>query len=224
MRNHRMLEPKSEKVSQNQPQNEQEELVAHWLLSTPGFFDRHPQLLMNIDLGSSLNGRVLSLQEKQMNVLRNQNRDLNQRTTEMLRFGMENDLTQNLMVQWLEDLCSKKTKEDVIENITTGLNSMFKVGRVIFINPFEIDALSLENLNKEIVVGSLPVQINLPSIQITEDVGSFAIVPLHIHEKKLGAILFVSKDISKYTLDTGLVYLKQLGRLAAAALSRFEDD
>jgi uncharacterized protein len=49
-------------------------------------------------------------------------------------------------------------------------------------------------------------------------------VPLHIHEKKLGAILFISKDISKYTLDTGLVYLEQLGRLAAAALSRFEDD
>ena len=209
---------------QNQAQNEQEELVAHWLLSTPGFFERHPQLLMSIDLGSSLDGRVLSLQEKQMNVLRNKNRDLNQRTTEMLRFGMENDLTQNLMVQWLEDLCSKKTKEDVIENITGGLNSMFKVGRVVYIQPSEIDEIILENLNKEIIVGTLPAEINFPSLDIEEEVGSFALVPLHIHEKKLGAVLFVSKDISKYTLDTGLVYLEQLGRLAAAALSRFEED
>ena len=142
----------------------------------------------------------------------------------MLRFGMENDLTQNLMVQWLEDLCSKKTKEDVIENITSGLNSMFKVGRVVYITPFEINALFLENLNQEIVVGSLPAEINFPSLQITDEVGSFALVPLHIHEKKFGAILFISKDISKYTLDTGLVYLEQLGRLAAAALSRFEED
>jgi hypothetical protein len=219
-----MIEPTSENNLQNQSQNEQEELVAHWLLSTPGFFERHPQLLMSIDLGSSLDGRVLSLQEKQMNVLRNKNRDLNQRTTEMLRFGMENDLTQNLMVQWLEDLCSKKTKEDVIENITGGLNSMFKVGRVVYIQPSEIDEIILENLNKEIIVGTLPAEINFPSLDIEEEVGSFALVPLHIHEKKLGAVLFVSKDISKYTLDTGLVYLEQLGRLAAAALSRFEED
>ena len=219
-----MLEPTLENDSLNQSQKEQEELVAHWLLSTPGFFDRHPQLLLSIDLGSSLDGRVLSLQEKQMNVLRNKNRDLNQRTTEMLRFGMENDLTQNLMVQWLEDLCGKKTKEDVIENITNGLNSMFKVGSVTYIPPSEIETAILENLNKEIIVGSLPAEINFPSLQITDEVGSFALVPLHIHEKKLGAILFISKDISKYTLDTGLVYLEQLGRLAAAALSRFEDD
>jgi len=219
-----MLEPKSENDLQNQSQNEQEELVAHWLLSTPGFFDRHPQLLLSLDLGSSLDGRVLSLQEKQMNVLRSQNRDLNQRTTEMLRFGMENDLTQNLMVQWLEDLCSKKTKVDVIENITIGLNHMFKVGRVAYIPPSEIDVIILETLNKEIIVGTLPAEINFPSMNITEEEGSFALVPLNIHEKKLGAILFVSKDISKYTLDTGLVYLQQLGRLAAAALSRFEED
>jgi uncharacterized protein YigA (DUF484 family) len=219
-----MLEPTSENDLQNQSQNEQEELVAHWLQSTPGFFERHPQLLLSLDLGSSLDGRVLSLQEKQMNVLRNKNRDLNQRTTEMLRFGMENDLTQNLMVQWLEDLCGKKTKEDVIENITSGLNSMFKVGRVAYIQPSEIDEIILESLNKEIIVGSLPAEFNFPSLNIPDEVGSFALVPLHIHEKKLGAILFVSKDISKYTLDTGLVYLQQLGRLAAAALSRFEED
>lgn len=219
-----MLEPTLENDSQSQSQKEQEELVAHWLQSTPGFFERHPQLLLSLDLGSSLDGRVLSLQEKQMNVLRNKNRDLNQRTTEMLRFGMENDLTQNLMVQWLEDLCSKKTKEDVIENITSGLNSMFKVGRVAYIPPSEIDEIILETLNKEIIVGTLPAEINFPSLNITEEEGSFALVPLNIHEKKLGAILFISKDISKYTLDTGLVYLEQLGRLAAAALSRFEED
>jgi hypothetical protein len=179
---------------------------------------------MSLDLGSSMDGRVLSLQEKQMNVLRNQNRELNRRTSEMLRFGVENDKTQNLMVKWLEDLCSKKTKQDVIENITRGLNEMFQVGQVEYIQPADIDEVILDNLNKEIIVGSLPAEINFPSLVINEEVGSFALVPLHIHTQKLGAILFVSKDISKYTLDTGLVYLEQLGRLAAAALSRFEAD
>jgi hypothetical protein len=217
-----MLEPLSDNDPQNQSLIEQEELVAQWLLSTPGFFDRHPHLLLNLDLGSSLDGRVLSLQEKQMNVLRNQNRELNRRTSEMLRFGVENDKTQNVMVKWLEDLCSKKTKQDVIENITHGLNEMFQVGQVEYIQPADIDEIILDKLNKEITVGSLPADIHFPSIEIKAEVGSFALVPLHIHHQKLGAILLISKDTSKYTLDTGLVYLEQLGRLAAAALSRFE--
>ena len=63
----------------NQSQEEQESLVAQWLISTPGFFDRHPELLTQIELANSHSGKAVSLQEKQMALLRNQNRDLNQR-------------------------------------------------------------------------------------------------------------------------------------------------
>jgi len=85
----------------NQAQTDQENLVAQWLLSTPGFFNRHPNLLAQIELVDSHNGKAISLQEKQMALLRNQNRDLNQRLSEMLRFGTENDRTQSLMIDWI---------------------------------------------------------------------------------------------------------------------------
>ena len=50
----------------NQTQQEQEQLVAQWLLSTPGFFDRHPELLAQLELANSHSGKAISLQEKQM--------------------------------------------------------------------------------------------------------------------------------------------------------------
>ena len=114
----------------NQTQQEQEQLVAQWLLSTPGFFDRHPELLAQIELANSHSGKAISLQEKQMALLRNQNRDLNQRLSEMLRFGTENDRTQSLMIKWLEGLLLAENQASTTESITSGLNQLFEIGKV----------------------------------------------------------------------------------------------
>ena len=226
-------EVQSEAQSQAQDQDamQSEALVAQWLLATPGFFNRHPELLTQIELVSSHNGRAISLQEKQMDVLRNQNRDLNRRMVEMLQFGVENDRTQSLMVKWLEELCSSKSQELVIENMTAGLNDMFSVGRVEYLSPV-VAATKVNHLNEEILVGALPMPIPMPmpmpmTFSIPEGTylsGSFAFVPLLNAAKSYGALLFLSEDPQKYSSQTGSIYLKQLGALAAAALSRFEAD
>ena len=44
-------------------QREQENLVAEWLLATPGFFDRHSNLLAQIQLKSPHGDKAISLQE-----------------------------------------------------------------------------------------------------------------------------------------------------------------
>ena len=44
-------------------QVEREQLVAQWLLSTPGFFERHAELLTQMELANSHSGRAVSLQE-----------------------------------------------------------------------------------------------------------------------------------------------------------------
>ena len=62
-----------------QEQVEREALVAEWLKATPGFFDRHADLLAEVQLKSPHGDRAISLQEKQLGVLRAQNQALNQR-------------------------------------------------------------------------------------------------------------------------------------------------
>jgi uncharacterized protein len=50
-------------------QAEQEALVAEWLRATPGFFERHAELLNDIRLKHPHEDRAISLQERQMSIL-----------------------------------------------------------------------------------------------------------------------------------------------------------
>ena len=207
----------------NLPQQDQERLVAQWLLSTPGFFDRHPDLLAQIELAHSHSGKAISLQEKQMALLRNQNRDLNQRLSEMLRFGTENDRTQALMVQWLEALLAAKDRNATIESITAGLNKLFDIGKVEIISPVQVSDELKTKLNQAPICGSVDLATNLVSPDMLFDDGSMVLISLIHQSTSLGVLLMASQDKEKFSPQMGLSYIHQLAQLAAAALFRFQD-
>jgi len=207
----------------NQPQQDQERLVAQWLLSTPGFFDRHPDLLAQIELANSHSGKAISLQEKQMALLRNQNRDLNQRLSEMLRFGTENDRTQTLMVQWLEGLLASKDRNAAIESITAGLNKLFDIGKVEIIAPEQVSDELKTKLEEAPMCGSTDLATNLVSSDLLLDDGSMVLISLTYQSTSLGVLLMASQDKEKFSPQMGLSYIHQLAQLAAAALYRFQD-
>ena len=207
----------------NQPQQDQEHLVAQWLLSTPGFFDRHPDLLAQIELANSHSGKAISLQEKQMALLRNQNRDLNQRLSEMLRFGTENDRTQALMVQWLEGLLAAKDRNAAIESITAGLNKLFDIGKVEIIAPEQVSDELKTKLEEAPMCGSTDLATNLVNSDLLLDDGSMVLISLTYQSASLGVLLMASQDKEKFSPQMGLSYIHQLAQLAAAALYRFQD-
>jgi uncharacterized protein YigA (DUF484 family) len=205
-------------------QVEREQLVAQWLLSTPGFFERHAELLTQMELANSHSGRAVSLQEKQMHVLRNQNRDLNRRLSDMLRFGSENDKTQSLMVQWLEGLLATKDEEQTRIRITEGLNELFEIGQVKFVSVEHLSSFDIEKLQKGICCGAHDVEPLFLSHHRDLTDGSFVALLLRHNGRTLGVVLMLSADKEKFLPEMRLVYLEQLGNLAAAALSRFQVD
>lgn len=213
-----------EQIESEQTQIEREQLVAQWLLSTPGFFDRHPQLLTQMQLSNSHDGRVVSLQERQMEVLRNQNREINQRMSALLQFGIENDRTQHLMVKWLEALCSQRNHASVVQTITDGLNEIFQIGSIKYLPPEKLEGALVEKLQSGILIGTLPHEWALSELDAGKDKGSYALIALHPQPLKIAGLLFISDDDKKFTKEMGFVYLEQLGRLASAALSRFDSE
>ncbi len=191
-------------------QQERETLVAEWLKATPGFFERHANLLSEIQLKNPHGDRAISLQERQLGVLRQQNQALNQRLSEMLRFGSQNDKTQGLMVAWLKSLLLAKAELDVRSAIADGLATVFGIELVKLVDGQELpgycggageagDALK-QHLNDE--VKSLAV-INLPSVN--------------------AQLVLASHHSEKFTADMGSVYLDQIGELASAAISRSKE-
>ncbi len=207
----------------NQSQQDQERLVAEWLLSTPGFFDRNPGLLAEIELAHSHSGKAISLQEKQMALLRNQNRDLNQRLSEMLRFGTENDRTQTLMVEWLEGLLVAKDRSTTTTNITSGLNKLFDIGKVEIIAQEQVSDELKAQLTQAPICGSVVLATHLVSSDLLLDEGSIVLVQLTHQNDSLGVLMMASQDKDKFTPQMGLSYIQQLAQLAAAALYRSQD-
>jgi hypothetical protein len=208
----------------NQPQEEQENLVAQWLISTPGFFDRHPELLTQIELANSHSGKAISLQEKQMALLRTQNRDLNQRLSEMLRFGTENDRTQSLMIKWLEGLLVAENLTETTQSITNGLNQLFDIGKVEIIPQAKVSDQLSSKLETSPICGKIDVANELVDKEYLPDSGSLVLIQLSQKEINLGVLLMSSPDENKFSSLMGLVYVHQLAQLASAALYRFRNE
>ena len=64
--------------------------IADYLANTPGFFERHAELLSSVQLLSPHGQRAVSLQERQMEMLRDRIKGLEHRIVEMIRHGQEN--------------------------------------------------------------------------------------------------------------------------------------
>ena len=195
--------------NQTAEQQEREALVAEWLLATPGFFERHADLLAEIQLKNPHGDRAISLQERQLGVLRQQNQALNQRLSDMLRFGSQNDKTQGLMIQWLSNLLSAKSEADVRAAISAGLAKIFDIEQV--------ELLDGEHDN---FCGSVEEAGDAIKAHLNEGIKSLAVVnlaPLKVQ------ILLASRNVEKFTSDMGRVYLDQIGELALAALTRSKE-
>ena len=210
-------------------QAEQEELVAEWLRATPGFFDRYANLLNEIRLKHPHEDRAISLQERQMTLLRTQNQELNRRLSEMLHFGSRNDKTQQSLVAWLLRLMRANSKTDVESAVTTGLAEVFEVEASQLLAPNAafgpwIDT-PLCGSAKELASAS----IDLLATQVTIDPEWQSMVAIGLPlGKSIGVaqspavLLLASKYETRFTADMGAFYLRQIAELTAAALDRIK--
>jgi uncharacterized protein YigA (DUF484 family) len=78
--------------------------VAQYLLEHPQFFEEHAGLLGEVKLSSPLTGRAVSLQERQMEVMRDKYKALELRMAELMRRGEENTAIANRFHGWTQQL------------------------------------------------------------------------------------------------------------------------
>ena len=185
-------------------------MVAEWLKATPGFFERHADLLSEIQLKNPHGDRAISLQERQLGVLRQQNQALNQRLSEMLRFGSQNDKTQGLMISWLKSLLQAKSEADVRSAITEGLANLFGIEQVKLI----------DDANFPSYCGGVDNADEVLKSHLSDEAKSLAVISLSNLNVQ---ILLASHQAEKFTADMGSVYLDQIGELASAAITRSKE-
>lgn len=210
-------------------QAEQEDLVAEWLRATPGFFERYASLLNEIRLKHPHEDRAISLQERQMTLLRTQNQELNRRLSEMLHFGSRNDKTQQSLVAWLLRLMAANIKTDVDSAITAGLAEVFEVESAQLLLPNTAFGPWIDTPLCGSVKELASASVDLLATQVTIDPEwqSMVAIGLPLGKSVCAAqspavLLLASKDETRFTADMGAFYLRQIAELTAAALDRIQ--
>lgn len=113
--------------------------VADFLLTHPAFFERHAELLGHIRLGNPHGTRAISLPERQIEMLREKNRQLERRWTELVRYGHENDGYSVKCDQWSARLLAESQPERLPDAICDGLREIFEVPQAA-LRLWQIDA------------------------------------------------------------------------------------
>jgi uncharacterized protein YigA (DUF484 family) len=101
--------------------------VAEYLLANPGFFDEHAELLAAIRLANPHGKAAVSLQERQMEMLRDKNKHLERRLAELLRYGHENDSIAAKFNRWTMRVMAERDAYALPRAVSQGLTEVFDV-------------------------------------------------------------------------------------------------
>jgi uncharacterized protein YigA (DUF484 family) len=101
--------------------------VAEYLLANPEFFAEHAEMLATIKLANPHGKAAVSLQERQMEMLRDKNKHLERRLAELLRYGHENDSIASKFSRWTTRVMAERDPYALPRTIANGLRDVFEV-------------------------------------------------------------------------------------------------
>lgn len=215
--------------------------VAQFLRTDPKFFDRNPDLLDDIILPVSHGSGTVSLVERQQIILREKVRILESRLVELVRFGEENDVISERVHRFALGLLKVSDFDTLVTAATNSLQDDFQVPHLalrIWGSP--ISAVDSSRTEFAVVESELrtwadglvtPYCGHRPGLDITNWFGetnaplkSFALIALRIGEgagNAVGLLAMASEDERRFYPEMGTLYLKRIGELVSACLSRY---
>ncbi|WP_206955182.1 DUF484 family protein [Trinickia acidisoli] len=101
--------------------------VADYLLANPEFFSQHAELLAAIRLANPHGKAAVSLQERQMDMLREKNKLLERRLAELVRYGHENDGIAAKFNRWTARVIAERDAHALPRTVAQGLMEVFDV-------------------------------------------------------------------------------------------------
>ena len=104
-----------------------EEDIANFLTNTPGFFERHAEVLASVQITSPHGQRAVSLQERQAEMLREKIKGLEHRIMDMVRNSNDNTAIATKVHQWTSALLRVKDPFDLPEAVVGGIRTLFDV-------------------------------------------------------------------------------------------------
>ena len=210
--------------------------IARYLLETPGFFERHAEALAAVRLTSPHGMRAVSLQERQMEMLREKIRGLEQRMIEMIRASQENEAIADRLHRFTRAILLTPNAADLPEVIVREIKHEFMVPRAALrvwgaADPFSALRFAqgasddVRTFAASLYGPYCGVNSGFEACQWLEEpdsVASIAMIALRHGgaDNAFGLLVLGSPDPTRYAADMGTEFLARLGEVASAGLSR----
>ena len=213
-----------------------EQDIANYLANTPGFFERHAELLAAIQITSPHGQRAVSLQERQMEMLRDKHKGLEQRIVEMIRHGQENVAIADKLHRWTRSIMLTSNPGDLPSVLVNELKHQFMIPQAGIRVWGAAEAFGMLGFAKSVseYARTFASSLSMPYCGVNsgfeaaswlEDarlVASMALIPLRSGEspEAFGMLVLASPDPTRYTADMGTEFLARIGEIASAGLAR----
>lgn len=205
--------------------------VAQFLSTNPHFFEEHAELLGTIKLSSPLLGRAVSLQERQMEIMRDKYRHLELRLSELLHLAHENDNAINKFQRWTNSLLSARKDVELPRVLTTNLQEFFSLPhatlRLWNVADEYQDAWFARPVSEDIRLFARGLHAPFcgenkdfeAATWIDAPVASLAMLPLRANEEVIGLLVLGSPEKNRYTSNMATHFLTQIADSSSAALA-----
>lgn len=209
--------------------------IAQYLADNPHFFEEHAELFSQIKLTSPLAGRTVSLQERQMEVLREKVKGLEMQLASFMRIGHENDSITEKFYQWACSLLLARNDVDLPHVLIDGLRTTFSVPQATlriwnvaedyahtwFAAPVSVDAKIFSNGLHAPFCGANNDFEAASWLDDSASIKSIAMMPLRTPDapEAFGLLILGSPEPDRFTADMSTDFLAKIGETSSAALS-----
>jgi uncharacterized protein YigA (DUF484 family) len=208
--------------------------IAHYLASNPAFFERHAELLATVQITSPHGQRAVSLQERQMEMLRERIKGLELKIVEMIRHGQENVTLAERLHRWTRALLLTAEPAALPAVLLEALQHEFLIPQAA-IRLWQVDAAladqpwavavsdDVRSFTDSLTVPYCGVNSGFEAVGWLADpstVMSLAMIPLRRGDTSFGLLVLGSPDPTRYAAEMGTEFLMRIGEVASASLER----
>lgn len=208
-------------------------LVAQYLADNPQFFEEHAGLLGQVKLSSPLTGKTISLQERQMEVMRDKYRNLELHMSDLIRTAQENAAIADRFHGWTQALLRNRDDSALPRVLVDSLASSFHVPqatvRLWGLAEAHQDAWFTQGVSEDarLFASSLMAPYcgsnnDFEAVRWLDDasaVQSTVILPLRDGDTAFGLLILGSPDPERFCAGMGTDFLVHIRDTASAALA-----
>ncbi|TDM08753.1 MAG: DUF484 domain-containing protein [Ideonella sp. MAG2] len=214
-----------------------EDDIAGYLANTPAFFERYAPLLSTVQLVSPHGARAVSLQERQIELLRDRIRGMERKFMELIRAGQDNEALSGRLHRWTCTMLLAREAPAIETALIDGLKNEFLVPQVALrvwgLAPEHQGLVLSQAVSDD--AKALATSLTMPYCGLNSGfeaaswfepgvpVQSMALLPLRVGKTAaqcFGLLALGSPDALRYQSDMGVELLEQIGDIASAALAR----